>query len=123
MQGTIDNLKHEVAESRARLHAQGEIERTLRAQLEATRRELSRACDFSKASENHTLLKSANNAVSDLTSEDYIGYNDEPMNGHSELDELQINSKAELSTDPNELAAEVNIYYENITCLIIVHYY
>ncbi|XP_026315334.1 uncharacterized protein LOC113226795 isoform X2 [Hyposmocoma kahamanoa] len=49
LKDTIESLKHEVAESRARLYAHNEIERTLRAQLEAVRAELEHANDCAAA--------------------------------------------------------------------------
>ncbi|CAH2215884.1 jg26609, partial [Pararge aegeria aegeria] len=91
---TIMILKKEVAESRARLHAHSEIERTLRAQLEAARAEIERA-------------KSRNSSAD--ASRDRCNMCDaacDPVYCAAEEYELQLNTKEELSSDASELAAE-----------------
>ncbi|CAK1600947.1 unnamed protein product [Parnassius mnemosyne] len=100
LKDTIDSLKHEVAESRARLHAHSEIERTLRAQLEATRAELERGearaqVERGEASERFERLCDMCDAACD------------PVCCDAEECELRLNANEELSTDANELAAEV----------------
>ncbi|CAG4982161.1 unnamed protein product [Parnassius apollo] len=100
LKDTIDSLKHEVAESRARLHAQSEIERALRAQLEATRAELERGearaqVERGEASARFERLCDMCDAACD------------PVCCDAEECELRLDANEELSTDANELAAEV----------------
>lgn len=93
-QETIESLKHEVAESRARLHAHSEIERTLRAQLEAARAELA---DSSTNRSTDTSYRSCN--TSDAACD--------PVCCEVEECELRLKANEELSCDATELAAEV----------------
>ncbi|CAH0714452.1 unnamed protein product, partial [Brenthis ino] len=93
---TIETLKQEVAESRTRLHAHSEIERTLRAQLEAARAEVERSAKLRNASAD--------------SSRDPYNMCDaacDPVYWEVEECELQLNTKEELSSDATELAAEV----------------
>ncbi|KAM3964122.1 LOW QUALITY PROTEIN: toucan [Aphomia sociella] len=93
LKDTIESLKHEVAESRARLHAHSEIERTLRAQLEAARAEVER----SKARAADAWDKSCETCDAAC----------DPVQCEAEDCELRLSANEELSTDANELAAEV----------------
>ncbi|KAG6459208.1 uncharacterized protein LOC115449342 [Manduca sexta] len=100
LKDTIESLKHEVAESRARLHAHSEIERTLRAQLEAARAELEREAqshDTSTDSSTDSSYKSGNTCDAAC----------DPVCCEAEDCELRLSANEELSTDANELAAEV----------------
>ncbi|RVE55119.1 hypothetical protein evm_000017 [Chilo suppressalis] len=105
LKDTIESLKHEVAESRTRLHAHSEIERTLRAQLEAARAELEKSraqneapCDkLYDLSRDKVLDKSCN--MCDAACD--------PVLCDAEDCELRLAANEELSTDANELAAEV----------------
>ncbi|GBP42524.1 hypothetical protein EVAR_81974_1 [Eumeta japonica] len=119
LKSTIESLKHEVAESRARLHAQGERERALRAQLEAARAELMRERDratyelraqlevsrveLERERDDNTCLFEVHNG--------HCGPEPALPNGsHCDAlleNGLQLNPNAELSKDANELAAEV----------------
>ncbi|XP_038215008.1 uncharacterized protein LOC119834654 isoform X2 [Zerene cesonia] len=95
---TIESLKHEVAESRARLHAHSEIERTLRAQLEAARAERVERVERAERAE---LERSDRNSP---------GTRDaacDPVYCEMEQCELRISADEELSKDATELAAEV----------------
>ncbi|XP_053612451.1 uncharacterized protein toc isoform X2 [Plodia interpunctella] len=85
LKDTIETLKREVAESRARLHAHSEIERTLRAQLEAARAQ----------SERSEPQPDTCDAACD------------PVRCDVEDCELRLTANEELSTDASELAAEV----------------
>lgn len=89
-------MKHEVAESRARLHAHSEIERTLRAQLEAARLEI-----------DHNKSYSSSIASSADTSCNMCDAACDPVCCEAEDCELRLAANEELSTDANELAAEV----------------
>lgn len=105
LKDTIESLKHEVAESRARLHAHGEIERTLRAQLEAARAELEREAQSHDTSSDRSPDTSAYSSCEK-------SYNTcdaacDPVSCEAEDCELRLNAQEELSTDANELAAEV----------------
>ncbi|CAG4986020.1 unnamed protein product [Colias eurytheme] len=91
LKDTIESLKHEVAESRARLHAHSEIERTLRAQLEAARAELERTNSLRDSNK----LNDTCDAACD------------PVYCEVEECELRISANEELSKDATELAAEV----------------
>ncbi|XP_023936960.2 uncharacterized protein LOC112045111 [Bicyclus anynana] len=97
LKDTIMILKKEVAESRARLHAHSEIERTLRAQLEAARAEIERGAQshHQLVNESHDRSRSVSDAACD------------PVYCEVEEYELQLNTKEELSSDASELAAEV----------------
>lgn len=89
-----------MAESRARLHAHSEIERTLRAQLEAARSEVDRSQDESTDnSYDKSYDKSWN--MCDAACD--------PVCCEAEDCELRLSANEELSTDANELAAEVRI--------------
>lgn len=96
-QDTIDTLKREVAESRARLHAHSEIERTLRAQLEAARAEIERANTVCNTSCNSPCNAPCNKSDAAC----------DPVCCEVEECELRLRANEELSTDANELAAEV----------------
>lgn len=108
-------MKHssgEVAESRARLYAHSEIERTLRAQLEAVRAELEHANDR-VAAKTTTQVNGA-----DVLAEPLPRYDKscvmcdaacDPLCYEAEECEIRLNE--ELSTDANELAAEVSCAY------------
>ncbi|CAK1540570.1 unnamed protein product [Leptosia nina] len=91
LKDTIESLKHEVAESRARLHAHSEIERTLRAQLEAARTEME---NLDNSNESSKINISCDAAC-------------DPVYWEVEECELRVNSEEELSKDVTELAAEV----------------
>lgn len=99
-QNTIDSLKHEVAESRARLHAHSEIERTLRAQLEAARSEIDKSQDESTDNSYVTPYDKSWNMCDAAC---------DPICCEAEDCELRLSANEELSTDANELAAEVRI--------------
>ncbi|XP_047993052.1 microtubule-associated protein futsch isoform X1 [Leguminivora glycinivorella] len=100
---TIDSLKREVAESRARLHAHSEIERTLRAQLEAARAEIERADSLRAAADSARAVSStACNTVCDRADAAC-----DPVCCEVEECQLRLSANEELSTDANELAAEV----------------
>ncbi|XP_028176169.1 uncharacterized protein LOC114364271 isoform X1 [Ostrinia furnacalis] len=96
LKNTIESLKHEVAESRARLHAHSEIERTLRAQLEAARAELERSprAPDPAPSERRDKCTTCDAAC-------------DPVLCEVEDCELRLSANEELSTDATELAAEV----------------
>ncbi|CAH0750311.1 unnamed protein product [Diatraea saccharalis] len=105
LKDTIESLKHEVAESRARLHAHSEIERTLRAQLEAARAELEKS---------HTLTEALCDKKYDLSHDksrdkswNMCDAACDPVHCDAEDCELRLAANEELSTDANELAAEV----------------
>ncbi|XP_050346773.1 uncharacterized protein LOC126771097 [Nymphalis io] len=97
LKGTIETLKQEVAESRARLHAHSEIERTLRAQLEAARAEIERG-----AKSRNSSTESSRDALCNMCDAAC-----DPVYCEAEAYELQLNTKEELSSDATELAAEV----------------
>ncbi|KAL4716373.1 hypothetical protein ACJJTC_006735 [Scirpophaga incertulas] len=113
LKNTIDTLKHEVAESRARLHAHGEIERTLRTQLEAVRSKLDESCN--KCSNSYDSCEksfkscdsSYESCVRMLTPCNMCDAACDPVLCEAEECEQRINANEELSTDANELAAEV----------------
>ncbi|XP_045768289.1 uncharacterized protein LOC123869418 isoform X2 [Maniola jurtina] len=121
LKDTIMILKKEVAESRARLHAHSEIERTLRAQLEAARAEIERAAtlhdpsadslhDPSADSLHDTSADSLHDPSADSSRDRSCNMCDaacDPVYCDAEEYELQLNTKEELSSDANELAAEV----------------
>lgn len=101
-------MKHEVAESRARLHAHSEIERTLRAQLEAARAELAKPhapaapADMSRDTCDKSYDTScAKPCLCDAACD--------PVLCEVEDCELRLSTNEELSTDANELAAEVSL--------------
>lgn len=108
-QDMIESLKHEVAESRARLYAHGEIERTLRVQLEAVRTELEHAND-----------RAAAKSTPQVNGADVLAEPLPPCENSCEMcdaacdpvcyevEECEIRLNEELSTDANELAAEVS---------------
>ncbi|XP_061703765.1 microtubule-associated protein futsch [Cydia pomonella] len=103
LKDTIDSLKREVAESRARLHAHSEIERTLRAQLAAARAEIERAGSLHAAADTRrAVCNTACNTVRDLADAAC-----DPVCCEVEECELRLSANEELSTDANELAAEV----------------
>ncbi|CAH2076563.1 unnamed protein product, partial [Iphiclides podalirius] len=107
LKDTIESLKHEVAESRARLHAHGEIERTLRAQLEATRAELERGEERAQLERGEfARLELGESARLERLCEMCDAACD-PVCCDAEECELRLNANEELSTDANELAAEV----------------
>lgn len=105
-------MKHEVAESRARLYAHSEIERTLRAQLDAVRAELEHAND-----------RAAAKSIPQVNGADVLVEPALPCEKSCEMcdaacdpvcyeaEECQIRFNEELSTDANELAAEVSSTY------------
>lgn len=94
-------MKHEVAESRARLHAHSEIERTLRAQLEAARAELDAARPEPLAPDARDLRDACDKpCLCDAACD--------PVLCEVEDCELRLSANEELSTDANELAAEVS---------------
>lgn len=95
LKDTIESLKHEVVESRARLHAHSEIERTLRAQLEAARAEI-----------DHSKLYNSSLSTVDMSCNMCDAACD-PVCCEVEDCELRLAANEELSTDANELAAEV----------------
>ncbi|XP_052756227.1 uncharacterized protein LOC113512638 [Galleria mellonella] len=97
LKDTIESLKHEVAESRARLHAHSEIERTLRAQLEAARAEVEHSKQQLRATADAACDKSC--TMCDAACD--------PVRCEAEDCELRLSANEELSTDANELAAEV----------------
>lgn len=101
LQDTIESLKHEVAESRARLHAHSEIERTLRAQLEAARAELERRPHAPDPSPDLSADRSCDKSclMCDAACD--------PVLCEVEDCELRLSANEELSTDATELAAEV----------------
>lgn len=105
-------MKHEVAESRARLYAHSEIERTLRAQLEAVRAELEHANDHAAAITISQVIESdvlpAPIPPCDKTC-DMCDAACDPVCYEAEECEIRLNE--ELSTDANELAAEVSSAY------------
>ncbi|XP_050561825.1 uncharacterized protein LOC118265239 isoform X3 [Spodoptera frugiperda] len=107
LKDTIESLKHEVAESRARLHAHSEIERTLRAQLEAARAEVEQSKSY------NTSVTSANTSTdtsADTSWDKSCNMCDaacDPVCCEAEDCELRLAANEELSTDANELAAEV----------------
>ncbi|XP_047018823.1 uncharacterized protein LOC124629489 isoform X1 [Helicoverpa zea] len=107
LKDTIESLKHEVAESRARLHAHSEIERTLRAQLEAARAEIEQSKSY------NTSVMSANTSTDtsvDTSWDKSCNTCDaacDPVCCEAEDCELRLAANEELSTDANELAAEV----------------
>ena len=109
LQDTIDSLKLEVAESRARLHAHSEIERTLRAQLEAARAEIEASkCDNSVTSGDKSRDKSRDKSGDKLVVKSCNTCDAACDPVHCELDvEIRLAANEELSTDANELAAEV----------------
>ncbi|CAH3866470.1 unnamed protein product [Pieris brassicae] len=94
LKDTIDSLKHEVAESRTRLHAHSEIERTLRAQLAAARDDVDQDPGTPYTS-GETGKKYTCDAACD------------PICWEAEECELRIQANEELSKDATELAAEV----------------
>ncbi|XP_013187212.1 uncharacterized protein LOC106132373 isoform X2 [Amyelois transitella] len=98
LKDTIETLKREVAESRARLHAHSEIERTLRAQLEAARVESERSkLPTADSSGDQSCDKSC----------DMCDAACDPVQCEVEDCVLRVSANEELSTDANELAAEV----------------
>ncbi|XP_059046343.1 uncharacterized protein LOC131841951 [Achroia grisella] len=97
LKDNIESLKHEVAESRARLHAHSEIERTLRAQLEAARAEVECSKQQARATADAACDKSC--TMCDAACD--------PVRCEAEDCELRLSANEELSTDANELAAEV----------------
>lgn len=109
-----------MGESRARLHAHGEIERTLRAQLEAARAELAdrspdQSCNSTLESYNRSLDQSCNTScecsgsynVKSNTSDAAC----DPVCYEIEECELRLKANEELSSDANELAAEVRYLF------------
>ncbi|KAI5635539.1 hypothetical protein NE865_11713 [Phthorimaea operculella] len=105
---TIEALKHEVAESRARLHAHSEIERTLRAQLEAARAEIEMISQ--RGGPSPDMSADVSTDMSDAPA--YESYTTcdaacDPVECELEECQLRIRANEELSTDANELAAEV----------------
>lgn len=100
LKDTIESLKHEVVESRARLHAHSEIERTLRAQLEAARAEIDHNKSYST-----TITTSADTSWD--KSCNMCDAACDPVYCEVEDCELRLTSNEEISTDANELAAEV----------------
>ncbi|OWR41065.1 putative Mitochondrial tumor suppressor 1 protein [Danaus plexippus plexippus] len=106
LKDTIDTLKQEVAESRSRLHSHSEIERTLRAQLEAARSEVERA--KSRASDK-SANRSNDSSRDKSTNKSYNTCDAACDPVYSEVEEydLGLRSKEELSSDATELAAEV----------------
>ncbi|XP_068632442.1 uncharacterized protein toc [Battus philenor] len=97
LKDTIESLKYEVAESRARLHAHSEIERTLRAQLEAARAETSRG----------ELCDAACDPVPVNCDPTPVSCDALHASCYAHDTELRLDANEELSTDANELAAEV----------------
>lgn len=108
-------MKHEVAESRARLHAHSEIERTLRAQLEAARAEVERSHEIvTREVMSPDTSQDTSQDKSSLVTCDAAC---DPVSG--EMDEyFRFSPDEELSTDANELAAEVRICLNTYCCLI-----
>lgn len=105
-------MKHEVAESRARLYAHSEIERTLRAQLEAVRAELEHANDRAAAKTTPQVIEADVLAEPLLSCDKSCEMCDaacDPVCYEAEECEIRLNE--ELSTDANELAAEVSSAY------------
>lgn len=105
-------MKHEVAESRARLYAHSEIERTLRAQLEAVRAELEHANDRAAAKtppQANELDVLTEPILSCDKSYEMCDAACDPVCYEAEECEIRLNE--ELSTDANELAAEVSSAY------------
>lgn len=105
LKDTIESLKRDVAESRQRLHAQGEIERTLRAQLDAAREELAQSYENSHVKEPSCEAATACDTA--LTPNECNGHGETALNGFDDELELKVNTRGELSKDPTELAAEV----------------
>ncbi|CAH0581370.1 unnamed protein product [Chrysodeixis includens] len=108
LKDTIESLKHEVAESRARLHAHSEIERTLRAQLEAARAEIEHSKSYSTTV--NTSVNSSSDTSTDTSWDKSCNMCDaacDPVCCEAEDCELRLAANEELSTDANELAAEV----------------
>lgn len=120
----IESLKHEVAGSRARLHAQNELERTLRAQLEATRAELDRRYDSDRHQDcstdtsidrsldcaTDTSMDRSQDCATDTSCDGPCTTCDaacDPVSCEAEDCQLRLLANEELSTDANELAAEV----------------
>ncbi|KAJ8730735.1 hypothetical protein PYW08_002148 [Mythimna loreyi] len=106
LKDTIESLKHEVAESRARLHAHSEIERTLRAQLEAARAEI----EQSKSYNTSVMSANTSDTSADTSWDKSCNMCDaacDPVCCEAEDCELRLAANEELSTDANELAAEV----------------
>ncbi|XP_049867762.1 uncharacterized protein LOC126367986 [Pectinophora gossypiella] len=104
LKDTIESLKHEVAESRARLHAHSEIERTLRAQLEAARAEIDMAATRVQPRD---MSADVATDMSDVTPCKTCDAACDPVQCEVEECELRLRANEELSTDATELAAEV----------------